>query len=374
MNRTPAIRPGAAALLAAAALAALAGLSAGLAGCGRLTGSADGTAGRVFASPEQRRIAASVLATGVIRLRVGGEVRVGSQLSGIVESLRVEVGSKVKRGDVIAKIDSRGLEARLAQAQAQVAVADQDLRRAGVELERAKRMDEQKLVARSSVEDGVLAVDQARAKLEKARRDAAVVSTDLSYAVIRSPITGTVASVATQEGETVAASFTAPTFVTIIEDGALELIAMVDETDIGAVAVGNPVTFTVEAYPSREFEGHVARIAPKGTIISGVVNFEVMIRIDSPPELLKPDMTANVSLKTAEREALVIPNAAIQRDGTERFVYVDKGGSLARRTVTVGTRDASFTEIRQGVAPGDRVLVSPQPAASVNPAAQGNKT
>lgn len=329
-----------------------------------LTGGAEPAQARVFASPERRTIAASVLATGVIRLRVGGEVRVGAQLSGIVEKLNVEVGSKINRGDVIAKIDSRGLEARLAQERAQIGVIAQEVRRAEVELARSQQLDREKLVARSDVEDRELALADARAKLEKARRDAAVVETELSYAIIRSPITGTVASVTTQEGETVAASFTTPTFATIIEDGALELIAMVDETDIGNVTVGNPVTFTVEAYPTREFEGRVARIAPKGTIISGVVNFEVMTKIESPPELLKPDMTANVSIRTAEREALVLPNGAIQRDGSERFVWVDEDGSLTKRAVTVGTRDASFTEIRQGIDPGDRVLVGPQPGAA----------
>jgi RND family efflux transporter MFP subunit len=329
-----------------------------------ITGGGEPAQQRVFASPERRTIAASVLATGVIRLRVGGEVRVGAQLSGIVEKLNVEVGSKINRGDVIAKIDSRGLEARLAQERAQIGVIEQEVRRAEVELARSQRLDREKLVARSDVEDRELALADARAKLEKARRDAAVVETELSYAIIRSPITGTVASVTTQEGETVAASFTTPTFATIIEDGALELIAMVDETDIGNVTVGNPVMFTVEAYPTREFEGRVARIAPKGTIISGVVNFEVMIKIESPPELLKPDMTANVSIRTAEREALVLPNGAIQRDGSERFVWVDEDGSLRKRAVTVGTRDASFTEIRQGIDPGDRVLVGPQPGAA----------
>lgn len=329
----------------------------------RLTGADEAAQQRVFASPERRTIAASVLATGVVRLRVGGEVRVGAQLSGIVEKLNVEVGSKIREGDIIAKIDSRGLEARLAQARAQVDVSAQEVRRAEVELARAKRLGERKLVAESEIEDGELKLDEAKARLEKARRDAAVVQTDLAYAVIRSPITGTVASVSTQEGETVAASFTTPTFATIIEDGALELIAMVDETDIGNVAVGNPVNFTVEAYPTTEYEGHVARVAPKGTIISGVVNFEVMIRIDSPAELLKPDMTANVSIRTAEREALVVPNAAVQREGSERYVWVGNDGTLARKTVTVGTRDASFTEIRQGISPMDKVLVGPQPEA-----------
>ncbi len=321
---------------------------------------------RRFVSPERRSVAATVLATGVVRLRVGGEVRVGSQLSGIVDKLNVEVGSKVKRGDIIATIDSKGLEARLAQAQAQVAVVVQEVRRAEIELARMQRLDERKLVAASDVEDRALALDEARARLEKARRDAAVVETDLGYAVIRSPITGTVASVATQEGETVAASFTTPTFATIIEDGALELIAMVDETDIGNVMIDNPVSFTVEAYPAEEFAAHVVRIAPKGTIISGVVNFEVMIRIDSPAALLKPDMTANVSIRTAEREALVVPNEAIQRDRSERFVFVDRDGELVRQPVVAGTRDAAFTEIIQGVKPGDRVLVGPLPTDAKN--------
>ncbi len=326
-------------------------------------GDTEDAAQRVFATPERRSMAAKVLATGIVRLRVGGEVRVGAQLSGIVDKLNVEVGSKIRKGDVIAEIDSRGLQARLAQARAQIAVSEQDLRRAEVELSRVQRLDERKLVAESQVEDAQIALAQAQARLVKSRRDMEVVQTDLAYAVIRSPITGTVASVSTQEGETVAASFTTPTFVTVIEDGALELVAMVDETDIGSVAVGNPVMFTVEAYPSEEFAGQVARIAPRGTIISGVVNFEVMIHIDSPAALLKPDMTANVSIRTAEREALVVPGAAVQREGAERYVWVDKDGSLVRRTVTVGTRDASFTEIRQGIGPADKVLISPQPKA-----------
>lgn len=326
------------------------------------------TAERTFVTPERRNVAATVLATGILRTRVGGEVRVGAQLSGIVEKLNVVVGSRVRKGDVIATIDARPLEARLAQARAQIAVAAQELKRAEVELDRVRRLDRQRLVARSDVEDKELAVGEARAQLEKFRRDAAVVQTDLNYAVIRSPITGTVASVSTQEGETVAASFNTPTFATIIEDGALELIAMVDETDIGNVAVGNPVTFTVESFPAVEFSGRVLRIAPKGTIISGVVNFEVMISIASPTESskarLKPDMTANVSIRTAERQALVLPSAAIQRDDSGRHVWVEKNGQLQRRSISVGTRDTRFTEIRDGVAAGDCVLLGPLPVGA----------
>jgi HlyD family secretion protein len=167
--------------------------------------------------------------------------------------------------------------------------------------------------------------------------------------------------VSTQEGETVAATFAAPTFVTIIADHALQLIAMVDETDIANVVRANPVTFTVEAYPSRDFDGHVERIAPKATVVSGVVNYEVMVAVDSATDVLKPDMTANIAIRTAERRALVVPNAAVQREGEERFVYVDEAGRLARRPVSVGVREAGVVEIKQGLAASDRVLTSPPP-------------
>jgi len=316
-----------------------------------------------YAVAERRTIASAVLATGIIRLRVGAEVRVGSQLSGIVKELNVTVGSRIKKGDVIARIDSRSLEARLAQAQAQVRVFEQEVERARIELSRAQRLDVKKLVARTEVEDRKLDLAEARARLEKSRRDAEVVETDLGYAVIRAPIAGTIASVTTQEGETVAASFTTPTFVTIIADNALEVVAMVDETDIGAVETGNAVTFTVESYPAMEFNGTVKQIAPKGAIISGVVNFEVMIDIESDASVLKPDMTANVSIRTAEREAVVLPAGAVLRDGFARYVLIDKGGELERRPVTIGTRDGGFTEIRQGLSPGDRVAILPQTAA-----------
>lgn len=323
----------------------------------------------VYVAAERRPVVASVLATGSLRLRVGAEVRVGAQLSGIVEKLNVVVGSRVRKGDVIAEIDSRQLKARLAQARAQVAVVEQEVRRAEVELARSRQLDRDRLVARSDVEDRELSLGDARARLEKARRDAAVVATEMEYAVIRAPISGTVASVTTQEGETVASSFSTPTFATIIEDGALELIALVDETDIGGVGLGAPVTFTVEAWPAREYAARVERIAPKGTVISGVVNFEVMARIEAPDAALKPDMTANVAIRTAERQALLVPDSAVVRDDAGRYVYVEEAGQPVRREVRVGSRAGGYTEIREGIRDGDRILVNPPGTARAPEAA-----
>jgi len=318
----------------------------------------EGTSGEVVtAVAEQRTIASTVLATGIIRLKVGAEVRVGSQLSGIVEELNVTVGAKIEQGEIIARIDSRSLQARLAQANAQVKVLEQEVKRAQVELDRARGLDVKKLVARTEVEDRTLDLADANARLEKARRDAEVVTADLAYATISAPIAGTIASVTTQKGETVAAAFTTPTFVTIIAEDSLEVVAMVDETDIGTVEAGNAVLFSVESYPAIEFTGVVSQIAPKGTIVSGVVNFEVMIDIETDAAVLKPDMTANVSIRTAEREAVVLPNSAVMRDGFARYVMVERNGGFDRQPVTVGTREAGFTEIRQGIMPGDRVRI-----------------
>jgi HlyD family secretion protein len=318
---------------------------------------------------ERRTVETRVTATGIIRPRVGGEVRVGSQVSGIVKSLRVTEGSHIRRGEVIAVIDSRAAEARLAQARAQAAVDAVELRRARFELARGQRLAALELVPRQQAEDLALAAESAQAKFDKSLRDVALVETDLAYVVLRAPISGTIVSVSTQQGETVAASFAAPTFVTILADDALQLVAMVDETDIGNVRAGNPVYFTAEAFPARELAGRVARVAPKATIVSGVVNYEVTVEILEGARDLKPDMTANVSIQTARHAALMLPAAAVGRLGDDRFVLAEQAGRLVRRAVTAGARDAGLIEIKSGLRAGERVAAEATPAPQARSAA-----
>jgi len=310
-----------------------------------------------LATPETRELGSAVLASGILRLKTGSEVRVGSQASGVVSELNVTVGSHVERGGVIARIDARGLEARLALAKAETRVASEDLRRATLELSRAESLARSGLAAARDIEDRKLDVARAEAQLLRAERSVAVVETDLGYTIIRSPISGTNASVSTQKGETVAASFATPTFATVIADGALQLVALTDETDIGRIANEAAVRFTVEAFPAEEFPGRVQSIAPKGVIIAGVVNYEVLIDIGPVPPALKPDMTANVQIQTASRKALMLPAAAVQRDGAQRYVTLDRKGEALRRNVTVGVRDGGWVEIRQGVSVTDTVRV-----------------
>ncbi len=312
-------------------------------------------------SPQMREIDSSVTTSGTVRLRTGAQVRVGSQVSGIVRKLNVTVGSHIQKGDVIAEIDPKTLEARVEQARTQAAMDEVGVAKAQRDLNRGQQLFAEGVLPSQQREDLEWQMKSVQAKLEKSKSDLAAAEIDLSYAVIRAPISGTVASVSTQDGETVAASFAAPTFVTIIEDNALELVAMVDETDIANVRPGEGVNFSVEAYPSLEIPAVVKRIDPMATIISGVVNYPVMAAIQKDERLLKPDMTANITIKTAERKALVLPNAAIQRDGDQRFVFVVMDGKQEKRAVTIGTRDAGFTEVKKGVNEKDRVVISRAP-------------
>lgn len=313
--------------------------------------------------PEQRMIGNVVNATGTVRLRVGSEVRVGAQLSGIVKKLNVTVGSHVNAGDVIAEIDDTPIRARLAQAQAQAELDQTTMERAEVNADRANQLGSERLIPIQQQQDLQLAFREAKAKYEKSLRDRDLVNVDLGYIQIRAPITGTVASVSTQEGETVAASFTTPTFVTIIGDNALQLVAMVDETDITNVKQGNPASFTVDSYSSQDFPGVVESVAPKATIVSGVVNYEVAIDIRKDAKMLKPDMTANVSIRTAQHEALLLPADAVHHEGEQAFVLVVSPGGPQRKPVVVGSKEAGEVEIKRGISQADEIVLSAPSAA-----------
>lgn len=334
------------------------GVATGFYAVRRNTGSPAAEAPRIVHA-ERGMVGNTVNATGTVRLRVGSEVRVGSQLSGIVKKLNVTVGSQVHAGDLIAEIDDAPIQARLAQAEAQAQLDRASLDRARQNFERARELMSQGLIPAQQEQDLELALAEAKARYEKSLRDRDLVQVDLRYVAIRAPITGTVSSVSTQEGETVAAAFTAPTFVTIIGENALQLVAMVDETDIANVRPGNPVVFTVDSYPARDFPGAVVSVAPKATIVSGVVNYEVTINIRKGARLLKPDMTANVSVQTAQHEALLVPAAAVHRDGDQSFVYVPGKRGPDRKPVLVGTKEKGMVEIKRGISAGDEVLLTP---------------
>jgi RND family efflux transporter MFP subunit len=306
--------------------------------------------------PESRSITSNVNATGTVKLKIGAEVRVGAQLSGIVRRLNVTVGSHVNQGDVIAEIDSRPVTAKIDQARTQLAQAEVSAVKANTDFGRSQKLFEAGIISAQQFEDSKSALNAANASVTAAQSVVSTAQVDLAYVDIQAPISGTVASIATQQGETVAASFATPTFVTIIQEAALEVIAMVDEADIGNVRKGEKVEFTTETYPDHEFQGIVTRIAPVATIISGVVNYEVAISIERDVSLLRPDMTTNVNIRTSEHRAILIPSKCVHKDGGQSFVYVKlPGGDIVKRSVSVAGQMADETEIAHGLKEDERV-------------------
>ncbi len=295
--------------------------------------------------PIRKLLDSTVTTSGTVRLVSGAEVRVGSQVSGIVRRLNVTVGSRIEKGRVIAEIDPAQLQARVDQARAQLAIDRVAAAKAERDVMRVKSIADTGALSRQQLEDLDWQYESAKARVAKSESDLKAALVDLSYTTIRAPISGVVSSVTTQQGETVAASFAAPTFVTIVRDKSLELVAMVDETDIAGVKPGDALSFTVEAYPAAEFSGTVKRIDPTATIVSGVVNYPVISEINGDTGLLKPDMTANVVIETGRRAVMEVPTEAVRRSGNQRYVYVRQGRDFARKAVTVEARDGENSEV-----------------------------
>ena len=272
--------------------------------------------------------------------------------------MNVTVGSHVNQGDVIAEIDSRPVTAKIDQARTQLAQAEVSAVKAETDFARSQKLFEAGIIPAQQFEDSRAALNAANASVAAAQSGVTTAQVDLAYVNIRAPISGTVASIATQQGETVAASFATPTFVTIIQEAALEVIAMVDEADIGNVRRGDKIEFTTETYPDHEFQGSVTRIAPVATIISGVVNYEVAISIERDIALLRPDMTANVNIRTSEHRALMLPSKCVHKDGGQDFIYVHRpGDSGVKRIVSVANRLADETEIVRGLSADEKVAL-----------------
>ncbi|MEA2063804.1 MAG: efflux RND transporter periplasmic adaptor subunit [Gemmatimonadota bacterium] len=354
---------------------------------------------------------ATVFATGVVRAQVGAEVLVGARTSGRVERLHTNIGDLVQKGDLIAELEKKELEATVAQRQAELSMARASLtsleRLFPKEVEKAEAdvakweatvVLARKDLARKSdlVEEDLAAesdLDQAREQLAvagaelAAARKALEVTTvayeeniklahlgvesagaaldnakaQLGYTTITAPIPGVIASVATQEGETVAAGLNAPTFVTIIDLNRLQVDAYVDEVDIGKIQPGQRASFSVEAFPARDFEGEVLAIYPKAVIQDNVVNYDVVIGITQPYEgLLRPEMTASVTIYLKNKvNVLALPVMAVLREGGRNVVYLPAEGRPQRREIEVGWQDNMWIEVASGLEEGQEVLLKP---------------
>lgn len=313
----------------------------------------------------RRDVGTVAKATGVIKPMIGAEVNVGSSVSGVVMRLFVQIGDRVDKGRLLAEVDSRALRARRDADAAAFQVAQANLDYAEVDLRRKRQLSQAQIISRSELDLAEKAFSVAEQQRDQARATLTDSITQLGYTQIFAPISGVVSAVSTQEGETVAASFAAPTFVTLLDLSKLEVWAYVDETDIGHIRIGQQANFTVDTYGDHEFPGTVTSIHPKAEIRDNVVDYVVVVRFVAPRGfVLRPEMTATVSIDL-DRHAnvLALPIRAVHREGNRMFVLRPDNGRTAQRWITTGIRDDSYWEIAAGLHEGDEALmgeVNPQ--------------
>ena len=313
----------------------------------------------------------SITATGTIEAVTS--VTVGTQVSGIVNKLYVDYNSVVKKGQVIAELDKTNLISELNTAKANLASTESNLSYQSANMKRYLTLYKKGLVSADEYENALLAYRQAKEQVASSRENVQKAQTNLGYATITSPIDGTVISKSVEEGQTVAASFNTPELFTIAKDlKNMQVIANVDEADIGGVAVGNRVNFTVDAYPDDTFEGVVKQVRLEATTTNNVVTYEVVISAPNADLKLKPGLTANVTIFTKEQaNILSVANKALRFTPTKETVGKDmkivdckgknkvwtlNGNTLTAHSVNIGQSDAMHTQILSGIKAGQSVI------------------
>ena len=313
----------------------------------------------------------SVTATGTIEAVTS--VTVGTQVSGIVNKLYVDYNSQVKKGQVIAELDKTNLLSELNTAKANLASATSNLSYQAANMNRYQTLYKKGLVSADEYENALLTYRQAKEQVASSKENVQKAQTNLGYATITSPIDGTVISKSVEEGQTVAASFNTPELFTIAKDLTnMQVVANVDEADIGGVKEGDRVTFTVDAYPDDTFEGTVKQVRLEATTTNNVVTYEVVISAQNADLKLKPGLTANVTIYTQERSGvLAVANKALRFTPTKETVGKDmkivdcKGKNkvwtlsdktLTAHAVTIGQTDGVHTEIIKGIKKGQKIV------------------
>ncbi len=369
-----------------------------------------------YTTREVRRgdIIVTVTATG--NLESTNQINVGSELSGTVKSVEVDYNTKVKAGQVLARLDTSKLDAqnlqykaalesanaKLLEAQATVRESDNNLTR----LKRVQELSQNKVPSEYEMDAAEANLDRARANeasaraaISQARANLLLNETDLSKAVIRSPINGIILTRDVEPGQTVAASLQAPVLFTVAEDlTRMELHVDVDEADVGQVLQGQEATFTVDAFPDRTFKARITQVRYGATTTDGVVTYETILDVDNSDLLLRPGMTATADITVKKVEnAVLAPNAALrftppvkeekaspshdvgfmgrlfphpprpersplrqqkEPGSNKQHVWTLRDGELVPIPITIGATDGTMTEVTGGdVTPGMALVV-----------------
>lgn len=337
---------------------------------------------------ENGDIMESITASGTINPL--STVSVGSQASGRIAEIYVDYNSVVKKGQLLALIDQENAKATVQQreaaldiAKAQVAVEENNIKYYKKALNRISKLNASKYSTEKDLEAAErdydnsvaqLALEQAQVKQAQASLNSA--QTELSYTEIKAPVDGIVISKSVEVGQTVAASFETPEIFSVAEDlTKMQIEASVVEADIAKVKEGQQVRFTVDSYADDYFYGTVTQVRNEAITTSNVVTYTVVIGIDNTDLKLKPGMTANVEIITAEEKGvMLVPNQALRfyiddSDNAKRYkdrgVWIIKNGKPERVTVKIGVSDDDNTQILESsLKIGDEVIVSKETSAA----------
>jgi HlyD family secretion protein len=354
----------------------------------------------------------TITATGTVQADT--TVLIGTQVSGVIKKVNVDFNSKVRKGELLAILDTVPLLTQLQQAQASLEDARSQVEFQKATYERYVALLDKKLVAKADYDQAKYNYDNALASLKTSQAGFDKAKVNLSYALIYSPIAGVVLNRAVDQGNTVAASFSTPNLFTIGSDlTKMQVQANVDEADIGQVKQGQPVTFTVDAYPSETFTGDVRQVRLQPIVTSNVVTYTVIVNAPNPEKKLMPGMTANITVLVQKIDSvLIVPGKALrftpdatwlaeylknnpfpkrqdttaahQTGGTDRqrierptgqpdqegfqygaqtgkkpvMVWVKSGEKIHRKRVATGAVDGSNAEVKWGLKEGDEVILT----------------
>ena len=347
------------------------------------------------------QVATMVTATGTIEPLT--EVEVGTQVSGEVEKIYVDYNSIVTKGQLIAELDKTNLKAALQQANASYSNAVTQRDYYNKIYLRQKKLYEDEVISQADYDDAEYNYNNSKISVTQALSDLQEAKTNLSYADIYSPIDGVVLSKEVDEGQTVAASYETPTLFTIAKDlKEMQVEADVDEADIGNVAEGQRVTFTVDAYQDVTFNGTVTQVRLDPTEDESVITYTVVIKADNSDLKLKPGLTATVSIYTLELDdVLTIEAKAVNFNPTvsELNSYYSKNkidqtisetprdseaqsviwlkkpdGSITPQFVTLGASDGINIEVKKGLVAGDQVVYDLKSVTAANNAAEDSSS
>ena len=314
-------------------------------------------------NPQRTKIVQTVEASGTINPVT--QTSVGTQISGRVEQILVDYNSIIKKGQLLAVIDPSTYQSNVIQQEANLQKLESVFKNAKRNYERYKKLYAQDLVAKSELDNAEMDYLSANAQVVQGRASLDKAKIDLSYTNVVSPVDGIVISKEVELGQTVAASYQTPTLFLVAEDlTKMQIEVNISEADISKIKEGQRANFNIDAFPTTTFEGKVTQVRNAATTISNVVTYTVVVSVDNSEMLLKPGMTANVAIITAEvNNALSVPNQALRfvppdnakiagsKEGQRKNFKAqglwrqNKDGSIYITEVETGITDGNRTEI-----------------------------